>query len=174
MTGVNKYISECHDAPVRVAGDSFGEGTNHYVCIECKEPCDFYAEFQKPVPTPPNPNNEIEAELREQITTIKNRLAGRIETHRKVARLSHWSNSELEQVIKEDGWIFEDEMLALMEAHTQEQIRLARLDELLHVYDTDALYFYDDKEDSTTVGRRIKELRDSATEYLDKSVKGDK
>jgi len=111
--------------------------------------------------TPPNPNNEIEAELRELMPSQK--------VHEILIDVRHRDKGVSEAY---------DEIVSLIEpfiaAHTQEQIRLARLDELLHVYDTDALYFYDDKEDSTTVGRRIKELRDSATEYLDKSVKGDK
>jgi len=106
--------------------------------------------------TPPNPNNEIEAELRE----LKNQLGWLIQR----------AGEGNENSVK----FHREQVLQWVQAHTQEQIRLARLDELLHVYDTDALYFYDDKEDSTTVGRRIKELRDSATEYLDKSVKGDK
>jgi len=110
MTGVNKYISECHDAPVRVAGDSFGEGTNHYVCIECKEPCDFYAEFQKPVPTPPNPNNEIEAELRE----LKNQLGWLIQR----------AGEGNENSVK----FHREQVLQWVQAHTQEQIRLARID----------------------------------------------
>lgn len=33
-------LSNCHQAPVNVAGSS--EGTNYYICTECGEPCDPY------------------------------------------------------------------------------------------------------------------------------------
>lgn len=58
------------------------------------------------------------SELVKQINEIKDRLAGRNRTHQEVAKRSGWSRIELENVIKEDGWIYEDEMLALI---TQQQ-----------------------------------------------------
>jgi hypothetical protein len=36
-----KYKSYCHNAPVYVVSDSFGEGTNHYECDTCKQSCNF-------------------------------------------------------------------------------------------------------------------------------------
>jgi len=57
--------------------------------------------------------------LREAINEIKDRLVGRNQTHQKVAKLSGWSNFELEQVIKEDMWIYEDEMLAFIKEQQQ-------------------------------------------------------
>lgn len=38
-----KELSNCHQAPVVVRGDSFGEGTNHYECTQCGKSCDLYA-----------------------------------------------------------------------------------------------------------------------------------
>lgn len=35
------YLSNCHNAPVYVVGDS--EGTNHYNCSECNKLCNFHA-----------------------------------------------------------------------------------------------------------------------------------
>ncbi len=52
-----------------------------------------------------------------------------------------------------------DEMLQLITAQRESWQRGARIDELLHVYDTNAVYFYGDKEDSSTVGKRINELK---------------
>ena len=67
-----------------------------------------------------NPTNE--QELREQINVIRERLVGRNQTHQQVARLSKWTRIELENVIKEDGWIYEDEMIALIQAYTNAEI----------------------------------------------------
>ena len=67
-----------------------------------------------------NPTNE--QELREQINAIRERLVGRNQTHQQVARLSKWTRIELENVIKEDSWIYEDEMIALIQAHTNAEI----------------------------------------------------
>jgi len=67
-----------------------------------------------------NPTNE--QELREQINAIREELVGRNQTHQKVAKLSNWSRIELENVIKQDGWIYEDEMIALITAHTNAEI----------------------------------------------------
>ena len=70
-----------------------------------------------------NPTNE--QELREQINAIRERLVGRNQTHQQVARLSKWTRIELENVIKEDSWIYEDEMIALIQAHTNAEIAKA-------------------------------------------------
>lgn len=35
------YVSKCCNSEMTVVGDSFGEGTNHYECNECHQPCDF-------------------------------------------------------------------------------------------------------------------------------------
>lgn len=60
------------------------------------------------------PNQPKQSELREQINAIREELVGRNQTHQKVAKLSNWSRIELENVIKQDGWIYEDEMIALI------------------------------------------------------------
>lgn len=65
---------------------------------------------------------EQDKELREQINAIRERLVGRNQTHQQVARLSKWTRIELENVIKEDSWIYEDEMIALIQAHTNAEI----------------------------------------------------
>lgn len=39
--------SNCCYEPVVVAGDSFGEGTNHYECSKCKGSCDLLTEEEK-------------------------------------------------------------------------------------------------------------------------------
>lgn len=38
--GETEQVSNCCRAKMTVAGDSFGEGTNHYECTNCHQPCD--------------------------------------------------------------------------------------------------------------------------------------
>ncbi len=37
---MTKEVSSCCGASIRVEGDSFGEGTNCYICMRCGKPCD--------------------------------------------------------------------------------------------------------------------------------------
>jgi len=86
------------------------------------------------------PTNE--QELREQINAIREELVGRNQTHQKVAKLSNWSRIELENVIKQDGWIYEDEMIALVQAHTNAEIART-LDRLTAGISADIPNYYD-------------------------------
>jgi len=85
------------------------------------------------------PNQPNQSELREQINAIREELVGRNQTHQKVAKLSNWSRIELENVIKQDGWIYEDEMIALVQAHTNAEIAKV-LDRLQHELDGGRTY----------------------------------
>ncbi|MFB6518599.1 hypothetical protein [Streptomyces sp. NPDC056401] len=61
----------------------------------------------------------MEEQLREDIKTIHDRLHGRQRTHQEVAKHSRWTSTELENVLREDEWLYEKEMLALLSQHTQ-------------------------------------------------------
>ena len=54
-----------------------------------------------------------DSELREAIKEIHERLHGRQQTHREVAKRSGWTNLELHGVLKEDYILFESELLDL-------------------------------------------------------------
>lgn len=45
-----KLVSECCHADMKVVGDSFGEGTNHYECLECGQSCNW---IDTAAPKPP-------------------------------------------------------------------------------------------------------------------------
>ena len=63
-----------------------------------------------------------------------------------------------------------DALLQLIKARDAAKGREVRIDELRHVYDGEAIYFYEDSEEASTVGKRIMELRreyDKAKPSLD-------
>lgn len=67
---------------------------------------------------------------------------------------------------KDDTCMTKAQFCDLIKSQQQE----ARYNELLHVYDTDAVYFYDDNEEPTTVGKRIKELEATRNNPNNKEV----
>lgn len=53
--------SKCCLSGVHVVGDSFGEGTNHYVCNACGEACDITYSQTSTTPTT-NPKLDVGVE----------------------------------------------------------------------------------------------------------------
>lgn len=68
-------------------------------------------------------------QLRAEIMKTKDRLDGRQRTHMQVARHTKWTEAELHNVLREDQFLYEDEIIALFKADKKQAVLAARIDE---------------------------------------------